>query len=100
MKAKPKTVRVPQVQAKCVNCGETRWLNPGEEPVCQRDYGPMYALAARLKVERVPEPAKQTRYCGDCDGVGWVEGGKALQTTCRTCGGSGIERVPEKRRAK
>ncbi len=27
--------------------------------------------------------------CRDCDGVGWVEGGKTLQTTCRTCEGRG-----------
>lgn len=27
--------------------------------------------------------------CGDCDGVGWVEGGKALQTACSKCKGTG-----------
>jgi len=28
--------------------------------------------------------------CGDCDGCGWIEGGKHLQTECKTCHGSGI----------
>jgi hypothetical protein len=31
--------------------------------------------------------------CGDCDGVGWVEGGPTIQTTCRTCHGQGA--IPE-----
>jgi len=30
--------------------------------------------------------------CGNCDGCGWVEGGKALKTTCRTCKGRGVVR--------
>ena len=29
-------------------------------------------------------------YCGDCDGCGWVEGGKALKTICKTCNGNGV----------
>jgi hypothetical protein len=32
------------------------------------------------------------QFCGDCDGVGWCEGGVALQTTCRKCNGTGIVR--------
>jgi hypothetical protein len=28
-------------------------------------------------------------YCGDCDGCGWVEGGKTLKTPCSACGGTG-----------
>lgn len=31
-------------------------------------------------------------YCGDCDGCGWVEGGKTLKTTCTACEGRGIVR--------
>lgn len=29
-------------------------------------------------------------YCGDCDGCGWIEGGKTLQTRCARCDGRGI----------
>jgi hypothetical protein len=28
--------------------------------------------------------------CPDCEGFGWNEGGKFLQTTCKTCKGTGI----------
>lgn len=28
-------------------------------------------------------------YCGRCDGVGWYEGGTALQTGCEECDGTG-----------
>jgi DnaJ-class molecular chaperone len=27
--------------------------------------------------------------CDRCDGCGWYEGGKTLQTTCEICGGTG-----------
>ena len=47
MKKRKVKVQKIQVQAKCVNCGETRWLDAGEEPVCRKDYGPMYAVSAR-----------------------------------------------------
>ncbi len=46
--------------------------------------------------ENRPLPRKQRRriwgqvYCGDCDGVGWTEGGPTLKTTCRTCAGTGL----------
>lgn len=30
--------------------------------------------------------------CRDCDGCGWVEGGKALKTQCSTCEGTGLVR--------
>lgn len=29
-------------------------------------------------------------YCDRCDGCGWYEGGKTLQTECETCGGTGL----------
>jgi len=33
--------------------------------------------------------------CPDCDGVGWVEGGKALKSHCKICGGTGtVKRAP------
>lgn len=38
-------------------------------------------------------------YCDDCDGCGWVEGGKALMTTCKTCKGKGIVKM-KKAKAK
>jgi len=28
--------------------------------------------------------------CDRCDGVGWYEGGEALQTQCEECGGTGV----------
>ena len=34
--------------------------------------------------------AQSFETCGDCDGCGWVEGGKALQTKCATCKGTGL----------
>jgi hypothetical protein len=48
------------------------------------------AIAAGLS----PKPkrahrAAPTEFCGDCDGVGSVEGGTALQTTCKTRKGTG-----------
>ena len=38
------------------------------------------------KMLQTPTP----EYCGDCDGVGWYEGGRTLKTTCGKCGGSGL----------
>jgi hypothetical protein len=35
--------------------------------------------------------------CDACDGCGWVEGGEALQTTCKTCGGTGRAPAPAPR---
>jgi len=35
---------------------------------------------------------EQGTFCSDCDGTGWLEGGKALQTKCRTCDGTGFEK--------
>lgn len=29
------------------------------------------------------------QWCDRCDGCGWYEGGKTLQTTCHECGGAG-----------
>jgi hypothetical protein len=31
-------------------------------------------------------------YCGDCDGCGWVEGGKTIKTECKACAGAGLVR--------
>lgn len=36
---------------------------------------------------------KPMMWCPDCDGCGWVEGGVALQTTCKRCRGKG--KVPD-----
>lgn len=38
------------------------------------------------KLLETPTP----EYCGDCDGVGWYEGGRTLQTPCHKCDGSGL----------
>jgi hypothetical protein len=50
-------------------------------------------LARDLASLRKPgqPPVEQREYCGDCDGVGWVEGGPTLQTTCARCKGTGFE---------
>jgi hypothetical protein len=43
-----------------------------------------------------PDPKQAVLFeeCDQCDGVGTVEGGKYIETTCSTCGGSG--KVPKK----
>lgn len=38
--------------------------------------------------------------CDYCDGVGSVEGGKALETTCQKCGGLGLICIPISEKAK
>ena len=57
------------------------------------------ALVARfLLVHHLRKPDTRIRYfacphselCDECDGVGWWEGGKILQSYCRKCQGSGI----------
>jgi len=37
-----------------------------------------------------PPPKAKWRYCDDCDGVGWYEGGAALKTSCKKCAGTGV----------
>jgi len=39
--------------------------------------------------ERHVPAAVPREECHDCDGCGWVEGGKALQSVCPTCKGTG-----------
>ena len=34
--------------------------------------------------------------CDECDGCGWVEGGRVLQTKCKPCNGTGIIKVIDK----
>lgn len=41
------------------------------------------------------EPEQTPEVCMDCDGCGWTEGGKTLQTKCEKCGGTG--EVPRRR---
>lgn len=36
----------------------------------------------------------QRMYCDNCDGCGWYEGGKTLQTKCEKCNGAGKVEVP------
>lgn len=50
--------------------------------VCKR-------LAMR-KVEGFDLCSRPTVWCDDCDGCGWVEGGKTLQTPCSACGGAAV----------
>lgn len=33
---------------------------------------------------------KERVYCWRCDGCGWYEGGKTLQTKCEVCAGTGV----------
>ncbi len=35
-------------------------------------------------------PKTKIEYCDRCDGCGWYEGGKSLQTECEKCGGSSL----------
>ena len=46
------------------------------------------AFVASVSASTPPLPTQQ--YCDDCDGCGWVEGGKAIQTTCHKCKGTGV----------
>lgn len=50
------------------------------------------------KKERAPRPPKVRKrvkqgppweWCPRCDGCGWYEGGKTLQTECEQCKGTG-----------
>ena len=56
------------------------------------------ARAKKLSRQRTKEIGRNAalarwyEYCGDCDGVGWVEGGKAIKTNCKTCDGTGMVR--------
>lgn len=40
-----------------------------------------------------PKVVKGIEWCDRCDGCGWYEGGKTLQTTCEKCRGTGRVRV-------
>jgi len=61
-----------------------------------REGGRRSAAAVPAKVRaangRKGAMARWYEYCGNCDGVGWIEGGKTLQTTCYACDGSGMVR--------
>lgn len=49
--------------------------------------------AAGLSAQPESKPAMLThQWCPDCDGCGWVEGGKTMGSSCKKCSGSG--RVP------
>jgi hypothetical protein len=47
-------------------------------------------IVKHLKERKKPEQ----QYCDMCDGVGWYEGGKTLQTTCEQCNGTGFMPLP------
>ena len=56
-----------------------------------------HAQTEANELERQRSKWRELGECGDCDGCGWVEGGKCLQTTCKTCKGTGyVERRPAK----
>ena len=43
---------------------------------------------------RYPEPKPpKWETCWDCDGCGWTEGGRTLQTTCGGCNGTGRTKI-------
>lgn len=50
-----------------------------------------------LRVREFPSSPLTLKYCDDCDGVGWREGGVAIKTTCTTCQGRGVV-LPEIKR--
>jgi hypothetical protein len=69
----------PTADAFCPKCKGMGWtLEDDQHKTCWECWGGL--------VEPDVEPVE---YCGACDGVGWVEGGDALQSTCSRCGGSG-----------
>ena len=63
-------------------------VNPCQSPHLHQDDsgGPESAVPAP-SIEVV---YARVEYCDRCDGCGWHEGGKTLQTTCEKCGGTGI----------
>jgi hypothetical protein len=44
-------------------------------------------VLAALGVRTIKPPTWE--WCDNCDGCGWVEGGKTLKTTCSKCNGTG-----------
>lgn len=45
-----------------------------------------------MSVERKPKKKRKLPrlvWCDNCDGCGWYEGGKTLQTRCEKCKGTG-----------
>lgn len=62
-----------------------------------------YCADHNLKYEgpncpREDPPSKE--YCDRCNGVGWYEGGKTLQTLCEQCKGTGYKPPPKDEEAK
>lgn len=74
-------------------------------PVCEGkepDHVGGCALTELIEAIDKPDPAPTgsntappQEACEYCDGCGWVEGGEALQTTCRQCIGTGFRPVSE-----
>jgi len=53
-----------------------------------------YELESLREAEAVRNALNEVwtvQYCDRCDGVGWYEGGKTLQTTCEACAGTGYK---------
>ncbi len=57
----------------------------GRSDLAQRAEKIQKFIAARRRHKLLPDET-----CGDCDGVGWVEGGETLKTTCTRCKGTGV----------
>lgn len=45
----------------------------------------------RERKKPLPSSPDEVRYqdCGECDGVGWYEGGPTIKTECKKCKGTG-----------
>lgn len=50
----------------------------------------LYPGGGKFSREWPQEPVVLVQECDRCDGCGWYEGGKTLQTTCEECNGTGI----------
>ena len=64
--------------------------------VCEKfaDKGPLDVTAGGVAAYEITvrtlAPRPTQKYCDECDGCGWYEGGTAIQTVCKKCNGAGV----------
>lgn len=71
----------------------SQWLAWEERPaIGSKDRAAAEAFITKHGYATLREFAPQIglQYCDRCDGCGWYEGGKTLQTLCADCRGTGV----------
>lgn len=66
-----------------------RHVTPGQWASWKRSVKRASEFLEKLDGPKKP-PTHKKVYCERCDGCGWYEGGKTIQTKCEECGGSGV----------